>query len=303
VTPEAVFGVLSMIFWAVTIVVSLKYMVLVLAADNDGEGRRSRLARARAAPSSGRRPAASNGDRRRADQRRDVLRRQRHYAGDLGAVGGRGLARGVAGVRSLVLPLTLVILLALFVGAAARHRARSAACSARSCWCGSRVLALLGLVQIVANPGVLRALDPLYALRFALEQPGADVHRDGGGVPRPDRRRGDVRGCRPLRPPPDPPCLVLDRDAVPDAQLLRPGRAGPAPTRRPPSNPFFLLAPPGCSCRWCCWRPAATVIASQAVISGAFSMTSQAIKLGYLPRMPIEYTSETQAGQVYVPAW
>jgi KUP system potassium uptake protein len=299
-SPEAVFGVLSMIFWAVTIVISLKYMLLVLAADNDGEGGDLALLALvlRQIPSGGRlrRIAIIGG-----------LVSAAMFYGDSIITPAISVLSAVEGLRvvspafgSMVLPLTLVILLGLFV--AQRHgtgKVGGVFGPVMLVWFA--VLALLGIVEIVRNPVVLEALDPLMAVRFALEYPaltgtvmaavflaltgGEALYADMGHF-----------GRRPIRVAwfwIVMPCLMLNYFGQGALVLANPQAA---------ENPFFLLAPDVLQLPLVLLATCATVIASQAVISGAFSMTSQAVKLGFLPRLPIQYTSQTQAGQIYVPA-
>ena len=144
VAPDAVFGVLSMIFWAVTLIVSIKYMLLVLRADNDGEGGILALLALvlRQVPAAGRRP--SGGGWRGSDRRCDVLWRMRRDARDFCALGGRGTASRFAALAPYVIPLTLIVLIALF----ALQSRGTATCGPRvrdrSCWCGSSCLARSG---------------------------------------------------------------------------------------------------------------------------------------------------------------
>ena len=123
----------------------------------------------------------------------------------------------------------------------------------------------------------------------------------GRGVPGGHRRRGALRRHGPLRQAADPPRLVRAGAARAAAQLLRPGRAAADQPEARSSSPFFLLAPSGRCCRWSALATAAAIIASQALISGAFSLTRQAMQLGYCPRLDIEHTSSHEIGQIYVP--
>lgn len=298
-TPEAVFGVLSMIFWAVTIVVSLKYMLLVLAADNEGEGGDLALLALvlRHLPARGR--------LRNAAVVAGLISASMFY-GDSVITPAISVLSAVEGLRvvspafeSVVLPLTLVILVTLFaVQRRGTARVGGVFGPVMLVWFGS--IAVLGVIQIAAHPGVLKALEPLYALRFAANNPGltfavlAAVFLAMTGA---EAMYADIGhfGRRPVRVAwfwIAMPCLMLNYFGQ-GALVLADPRAA--------ANPFFLLAPSWLQLPLVLLATAATVIASQAVISGAFSMTSQAIKLGYLPRMPIEFTSETQAGQIYLP--
>ena len=299
VTADAVFGVLSMIFWAVTLIVSIKYMLLVLRADNDGEGGiLSLLALVlRQIPAAGRMRQAAVG------------------AGLLGAamffgecvvtpaISVLSAAEGLQVVSPVftpyVIPLTLIVLVALFMvqskGTATVGRAFG---PIMLVW--FVVLGGLGLWQIVDHPQVLLALDPLYALRYAAAEPGKTFFVLGAvflaltGV---EALYADIGhlGARPIRTAwfwLVMPCLILNYFGQ-GALVLSDARAA--------ANPFFLLAPSELQLPLVLLATAATVIASQAVISGAFSIASQAIKLGFLPRMQIDYTSKTEAGQIYIP--
>ena len=298
-TPDAVFGILSMIFWAVTLIVSIKYMLLVLRADNDGEGGILALLALvlRQIPAAGR------------------VRNVAVGAGLLGAAMFFGecvitpaisVLSAVEGLHVVspvftpyVIPLALIVLVALFavqsMGTATVGRAFG---PIMLVW--FVVLGMLGLWQIVRHPQVLLALDPLYALRFAAAQPGITFFALGAvflaltGV---EALYADIGhfGARPIRVAwfwLVMPCLILNYFGQ-GALVLADAKAA--------ANPFFLLAPSQLQLPLVLLATAAAVIASQAVISGAFSIASQAIKLGFLPRTRIDYTSETEAGQIYVP--
>lgn len=299
VTPEAVYGVLSMIFWVVTLVVSIKYVLLVLRANNDGEGGILALLALvlRQVPAAGRFRTAAIGA---------GLIGAAMFYGDSVITPAISVLSAVEGLQVVstaftpwVTPLTLAVLVVLFaVQNKGTARVGQAFGPIMLVW--FVVLGVLGLVQIVQEPQVLRALDPLHALGYAAAQPGktfvvlgavflaltgaealyADMGHFGIG---PIRRAwfGLVM-----------PCLLLNYFGQ-GALVLGDEKAA--------SNPFFLMAPAWLQLPLVILATAATVIASQAVISGAFSITSQAVKLGYLPRVQVDYTSKTEAGQIYVP--
>ena len=218
----------------------------------------------------------------------------------LGAVEGLKVATPL--FEPYVVPLTVVILIGVFViqqhGTASRRpavrsghgrlvrRDRGARRASGSC----------------AQPVVLdgRRSAPR-ASRFFREQRLARLRRARRGVPGRHRRRGALRRHGALRQAPDPPRLVRAGAAGAAAELLRPGRAAAARTRRRREQPFFLLAPAWALLPLVVLATAAAIIASQALISGAFSLTRQAIQLGYCPRLDIEHTSSHEMGQVYVP--
>ena len=294
-----VYGVLSMIFWAITLVVSIKYVLLVLRGDNDGEGGILALLALvlRQLPAAGRLRTAAVGA---------GLIGAAMFYGDSVITPAISVLSAVEGLQVVspafapwVIPLTLAVLVALFAmqnkGAA---RVGQTFGPIMVVW--FVVLGVLGLVQIVREPQVLLALDPLYAMRYAVAQPlktfvvmgavflaltGAEaLYADLGHF-----------GYRPIRIAwfwLVMPCLVLNYFGQ-GALVLGDEKAA--------TNPFFLLAPSWLQLPLVILATAATVIASQAVISGAFSITNQAIKLGYLPRMQVEFTSKTEAGQIYVP--
>ena len=299
VTTDAVFGVLSMIFWSVTLIVSIKYMLLVLRADNDGEGGILALLALvlRQIPAAGR------------------LRQVAIGAGLLGAamffgecvvtpaISVLSAAEGLQVVSPVftpyVIPLTLIVLVALFAvqsqGTATVGRAFG---PIMFVW--FVVLGGLGLWQIVRHPQVLLALDPLYALRYAAAEPVKTFFALGAvflAVTGVEALYADIGhlGARSVRTAwfwLVMPCLVLNYFGQ-GALVLADSKAA--------ANPFFLLAPTELQLPLVLLATAAAVIASQAVISGAFSIASQAIKLGFLPRMQTDYTSKTEAGQIYMP--
>ncbi len=223
-----------------------------------------------------------------------ALRRRHDHAGHLGASARRGPGGRDARASSPT---------------SCRSRSRSwSACSSSSAAARRRVGALFGPVmlrlvrrasacsgvaRIARDPQVLAAVDPRHAVRFFARQRLARLPRArrGRSWSSPAARRSTPTWATSARRPIRLAwfALVLPGAA---AQLLRPGRAAARATRRRPSNPFYLLAPDwALYCRWSRSPPLATVIASQALISGAFSLTRQAVQLGYCPRMTIVHTS------------
>jgi KUP system potassium uptake protein len=298
-TPAHVYGILSLLIWALTIIVSLKYVTLVLRADNQGEGGLVAML-ALAASAVAHRPRLSK-----------VLFGLGIFGAALfygdgvitPAISVLSAVEGVAllapSLHAAVLPATLVILLGLFLfqrrGTKGVGRAFA---PIAALWFVT--LAWLGLREIVANPDVLWALSPHHAWRLVREAPtqsflllaavvlcvtGAEaLYADMGHF-----------GKRPIR--------LMWFGVVMPALVLNYLGQGALLLRQPEAiaNRFFLLAPD-----WCAWplvalATLATVIASQALISGAFSVTRQLIQLGYLPRMRVLHTSARDVGQVYVP--
>jgi KUP system potassium uptake protein len=298
ITPGAVYSVLSMIFWAITLVVTVKYVMLVMRADNDGEGGILALLALvlRQIPVAGRwrRPAIMFG-----------LIGAAMFYGDAVITPAISVLSAVEGLEVVspaferaVLPLTLGILIGLF--AMQRHgTARMGRVFGPIMLLWFLTLAVLGVIQIAHHPGVLAALEPGYAVRFAMEHPLAAftvmaavfLAVTGGEALYADIGHFGVHPIRIAWLWIGMPALVLNYFGQGALVLADPKAV---------VNPFFLLAPEALRLPLVVLAAAATVIASQAVITGAFSMTSQAIKLGYLPRMPIRFTSKTAAGQIYI---
>jgi KUP system potassium uptake protein len=298
-TPAAVFGVLSMIFWAITLVVSVKYVLIVLRAHNEGEGGILALLALvmRQIPARGALPAAAAAA---------GLFGAAMFYGDSAITPAISVLSAIEGLevvsprfKDFVIPLTLAVLIGLFAvqykGTASIGRVFGGVMLA---WFAT--LAVLGVVQIARQPEVLQAIDPVYAVAFVLANPGASfavaglvflavtggeaLYADMGHFGRSPIQRAWFWLVM--------PALLLNYFGQGALVLANPEAA---------RNPFFLLAPDWLQLPLVLLATAATVIASQAVISGAFSITAQAIKLGYLPRTAILYTSQTAAGQIYVP--
>ena len=298
-TPDNILGVLSLVFWTITVIISLKYVLLILRADNHGEGGLiAMLALATTAVRD--KPAL-----RRALMTVGLFGTAVFY-GDgvitpaisvLSAV--EGLEVAAPRLHEWVIPLTLLVLTGLF----AVQRFGTGGIGK---WFGPitlvwfAVLVALGLPHIAAQPGVLVALNPAYAIGFFAQQPlvafialGAVVLVVTGG----EALYADLGhfGKLPIRIAWYAlvmPALVINYFGQ-GAMLL----ANPAAI----SNPFYLMAPGWARLPLVFLATAATVIASQALISAAFSVTKQAIQLGILPRMAIHHTSVRDTGQIYVP--
>ena len=298
-TPDNVYGILSIFFWTLTVIVSIKYVVLVLRADNNGEGGLiAMLALASTAVN---------------DKPR--LRRILLVVGIFGTslFYGDGVITPAISVLSAVeglevvspafaegvIPITLVILFGLFAvqkhGTAGIGRFFG---PITLVW--FVVIALLGISQIITNPGILKALSPHYALMFMWTNPGVTFIILGAVVlcvTGAEALYADLGhfGKRPIRLAwfsVVMPCLVLNYFGQ-GALLLN----NPAAVK----NPFYLMAPDWALLPLVGLATLATVIASQALITGAFSVTKQAIQMGYLPRLNIQHTSERDTGQIYMP--
>ena len=298
-TADNILGVLSLIFWTMTIIVSVKYVVLILRADNNGEGGLiAMLALATTAVKD--KPALRSG------LMTVGLFGTAIFYGDgvitpaisvLSAV--EGLKVAAPGLENAVIPITLLVLTALFsvqrfgTGGIGRFFG-----PITLVWFVA--LTALGLPHILANPAVLVALNPAYALAFFLHNPwvafvglGAVVLCVTGG----EALYADMGhfGKRPIRIAWFTlvmPALVVNYFGQ-GAMLL----ANPLAI----DNPFYKMAPGWAQLPLVFLATAATVIASQALITAAFSVTKQAIQLGILPRMAIRHTSVRDTGQIYVP--
>jgi KUP system potassium uptake protein len=298
-TPDNVYGILSMFFWTITVIVSLKYVLLVLRADNNGEGGLIAML-----------ALASIAVR---DQPR--LRRVLMIIGIFGTAlfYGDGVITPAISVLSaveglevispaftrFVLPLTLVVLLILFVlqkhGTAGIGKFFGPICGV---W--FMAIAALGIMHIAHNPEILRALSPHYALMFMWANPGVTFIILGAVVlcvTGAEALYADMGhfGKRPIRIAwfgLVMPCLVLNYFGQGALLLSNPEAV---------KNPFYLMAPASVQLPLVILATLATVIASQALITGAFSVTKQAIQLGYMPRLTVLHTSAKNAGQIYVP--
>ena len=213
-----------------------------------------------------------------------------------------GLEVAAPALKQFVLPISVVGHRRAVRGAIPRHRRRRPdvrpgdggvvpACSACS-----------GVIEIVASPvRAARAVAQLRGRRCACTTRLARLRGARRGRAVRDRRRGAVCRHGPFRRAADPAGLAGLRAALPGAELFRPGRAGAAPIPTRWQNPFFLLAPDWLRLPMVILATVATVIASQALISGAYSIARQCMQLGFLPRMTVRHTSATEEGQIYVP--
>ena len=296
-----VYGVISLVFWSITVVVSVKYVTFILRADNNGEGGVMALAALL------RRALGNTTGRRAAVVMAVGVFGAALFYGDsvitpaisvLSAV--EGLKVAAPGLSHLVVPLAAVILGILF-GAQRWGTTRIGTLFGPVMLLWFLTLAIAGLREIVPHPGILRGLSPSYAVAFIAEHPytafialGAVVLAITGA----ETLYADMGhfGARPIRRAWFAlvfPALTLNYLAQ-GALILR----NPA-TR---VNPFFLLVPRWAQIPMVVLATLATVIASQAVISGAFSVSRQAVRLGFLPHLQIRHTSPEEIGQVYVPA-
>jgi KUP system potassium uptake protein len=298
-TSLNVYGVISLVFWSITMIVSVKYVTFIMRADNHGEGGIMALT------------ALLDGIRRMSPRVKVTLIMlgiigASLFYGDgaitpaisvLSAV--QGLEVATPSLSSAVVPITVAVLLVLF----AIQRFGTALVGGlfgpvMAVWFG--VLAVIGVTELAQHPSILRALLPSYAVRFLFNDPsvafvalgavvlsvtGAEaLYADMGHF-----GRGPIRRAWFLLVF---PALTLNYLAQ-GALILRNPKAV--------SNPFFILLPHWAQIPMVVLATVATVIASQSVISGAFSVSQQAMQLGFLPRLTIRQTSEHEVGQVYVP--
>jgi KUP system potassium uptake protein len=295
VTRDIVLGVLSLIIWALIVVVTLKYVVVLLRADNNGEGGTLALM-ALAQRAIGKRTAlVFLGIASAALFYGDALITPALSV--LSAV--EGLKVATPAFDPYIVALTVVILVALF---AVQSRGTASVASffgpITTLWFAA--IAIAGILHIAADPGVLSAFDPTYAVAFLLGHgligfatlgavflavTGAEaLYADLGHFGRKPIQTAWVVLVL--------PALVLNYFGqgalvLADAKTIE--------------NPFFLLYPSWALYPMVALATAATVIASQAVITGAYSLSRQAIQLGLLPRLEVRHTSEAQAGQIFMP--
>jgi KUP system potassium uptake protein len=310
VLPANVTGVLSLIFWSLTMVVTIKYLTVVMRADNHGEG--GIFALLALLPGRGR---ARDGDGVATGIAGDpaawaallVIAGGALLYGDgmitpaisvLSAV--EGLEVAAPSLHPLVLPMTCAILISLFL-LQRRGTGSVGALFGPIMLLWFVTIAVLGVRQIVRHPAVLAALGPWHAVRFfathgwrgfvvlgsvVLAVTGGEaLYADMGHFGRGPIRLAWYAVAM--------PALVLNYFGQGALMLAEPGEH---------TSPFFAMVPPG---PWTyglvILSTLATVIASQALISGAFSMTAQAMQLGYLPRVTVNHTSRDTEGQIYVP--
>ena len=299
-TSGEVFGVISLVFWSITMIVSVKYVTFIMRADNGGEGGIMALT------------ALVEGFSVRHAKAKLLLLTLGIFGASLFYGDGiitpaisvlsavEGLKVTAPSLGSFVLPITIAVLSMLF--AIQRFGTRLVGNMfgpVMALWFG--IIALIGAVEVVAHPRVLEALSPTYGAQFFLDHglvafialasvvlavTGAEaLYADMGHFGRAPIRRAWFFFVF--------PALTLNYLAQGSLILRSP---------RSVVNPFFLLAPTWAQIPLVILATVATVIASQSVISGAFSVTRQAVALGFLPRLTIRHTSEHEIGQVYSPA-
>ncbi len=299
-TEPNVLAALSALFWAMMLIISIKYVWVMLKFDNNGEGGVLALT------------ALANRSARGAAHWKLLIATAGIFAaalfyGDalitpaisvLSAV--EGLSVAAPTLERLILPITIGVLTGLFF--IQRHGTGSMGRlfgPVTLLW--FIALGVLGMISIAQTPSVLLALDPMHAIRFAVEHPagmflllsavflaltgGEALYADMGHF-----------GAKPVR--------LAWYGLVCPALLINYFGQGALVLRSADAiqNPFYLLAPEWFMLPLVALATAATVIASQATISGAYSITLQAMRMGYLPRLFIQHTSDSQRGQIYIPA-
>jgi KUP system potassium uptake protein len=301
VTHDNVMGVLSLVFWSLVLVVTIKYHIVIIRADNKGEGGVVALM------------ALVNGSRvaRGLTPRKIMVVLGIFGAALIYADGAltpaisvmsavEGLEVATPALAHLVVPLTVIILVGLFWFQ--RHgTARIGAIFGAVMVLWFATLAVLGLVHIVARPGVLAAVSPLYAARFAADNVGQTLIVlgavflvvTGGEALYADLGHFGHRAIQYAWFSVAFPALLLNYFGQGALLLGDPSAA---------VNPFYHMAPTWALYPLIVLATAAAIIASQAVISGSFSLTRQAVQLGYSPRLQIDHTSSREIGQIYVPA-
>ncbi len=300
-TPDNIYGILSLVLWSITVVVSVKYLLFVMRADNAGEGGVVALM-----------SLIGSSERAATARRRTLILVTLGLFGAsllsgegvitpaisvLSAVEGLGVA--TTAFTPVVVPLTCGILVALFL-IQRRGTAGLGLLFGPLTLCWFVAIAVAGFPGILRHPAILGAANPLYALRFLLAH-GRHGFLVLGSVVL------CITGCEALYADMGHfgrrairlawyacvfPALLINYFGQGALLLERPAAA---------SNPFFSMVPAGCLYPMVVLATIAAVVASQALISGAFSLTRQAVQLGYLPRVTIVHTSGKAEGQIYVP--
>ncbi|HEX2903575.1 MAG TPA: KUP/HAK/KT family potassium transporter [Jatrophihabitans sp.] len=299
-TRSDVYGVISLVFWSVTIVVSIKYVLFIMRADNDGEGGIMALAALIRERITGRAKLVATA------MALGVVGAALFFGDSLitPAISVLSAIEGAEVVspslKDLVLPVGAVILTVLFAAQSfGTERVSTLFGPVMLLW--FLVLTLLGLPEIVRHPAILRGLSPTYAVAFVVDRPytafiamgavvlaitGAEaLYADMGHFGRPPIRRSWFAIVF--------PALTVNYLGQGALILHQPTAV---------SNPFYLLVPHWARIPVIVLATLATVIASQAVISGAYSVTQQAMRLGFLPRLTVQHTSRHEGGQIYLPA-
>jgi KUP system potassium uptake protein len=298
ITNVEVLGILSLIFWALALIVTIKYVMLVMHADNRGEG--GILALMALAQRVSTSPAM------RATLALVGIAGACLFFGDgiitpaisvLSAV--EGLEVSAPDLKEVVLPVSVAIIVVLFtMQYRGTHSVGRVFGPVMTAW--FLIIGAMGLVEVVQHPFVMMAISPTYAIALCIQYKGLSFIVLGAVVlcvTGAEALYADMGhfGAKPIRYAWTGlvlPCLVLNYFGQGALVLHDPAAA---------TNPFFLLGPAWTRLPMVALATVATVIASQAVISGAYSMARQCMQLGFLPRMTVRHTSTTEEGQIYVP--
>ena len=298
-TPENVYGIMSIFFWTLTVIVSIKYVVLVLRADNNGEGGLVAML------------ALASQAVKESPRLRQVLLTVGIFGtclfyGDgviTPAISVLGAMEGLEVIspkfHAYIVPLTLIVLFLLFI-VQKRGTAGIGKFFGPVTLLWFIVISSLGVAQIATNPVILKALNPLYAVIFMWHNPGTTFILLGAVVlcvTGAEALYADLGhfGKKPIR-------LAWFTVVMPALTLNYFGQ-GALLLKNPEAvkNPFYMMAPDWALVPLVVLATMAAVIASQALITGAFSVTKQVIQLGYLPRLNIQHTSVRDTGQIYIP--
>ena len=299
-TEGDVYGVISLVFWSITLIVSIEFVAFIMRADNDGEGGIMALIALV-------QTASLRGRRAKLILIGFGMFGVALFYGDgmitpaisvLSAV--EGLKVVEPSLESLVLPITIAVIVALFaIQRYGTHRIGRVFGPVMAVWFA--VLAIAGLGRVVAHPAIVKALSPSYGVEFFTAHPGIAFISLGSIVL-------TITGAEALyadmghfgRPPISRAWFFVVFPALTLNYMGQGSLILGTPTAI--ANPFFLLIPDWARMPMILLATVATIIASQAVISGAFSVTRQAVRLGFLPRLSIRHTSAEAIGQVYAPA-
>lgn len=299
VAPENVYGIISMVLWTITIIVTVKYVLLVTRADNDGQGGILALVALLRGHLTGRKRLGA------AVTIFGMLGAALFY-GDAVITPAISVLSAVEGLsvvnpelERLIVPVSVAVLAGLFaIQPFGTGHVALAFGPIMLAWFAT--MALLGIPQIIAHPEILVSLSPHWAIELVLRHPfqafvllGAVVLTVTGA----EALYADLGhfGARAVR-------LAWLTVAMPALVLVYLGQGALViSTPEAVANPMFYLAPPALQIPLVIFATVATIIASQAVISGAYSVTRQAIRLGLLPRLAVRHTSRREEGQIYLP--
>ena len=315
-TPAAsaivqVYGVLSLVTWALVSVVVVKYLALALRADNQGEGGILALLALLTAGTPSSPGSGGLGEGKPQQTRRTVVIVLALMAGALLFADGmitpaisvlsaiEGIEVAAPGMHRFVLPITVMILAAVFlIQRFGTGRIGGLFGPLTMLWFGS--IGILGLIQVVQHPAILAAANPWYAFRLVIADPGHSflllgsvvLVVTGGEALYADMGHFGRRAIRVAWYAVVMPALLLNYYGQAAAVMVDPAAA---------ANPFWAIVPQSFQIPMLIIATLATIIASQALISGAYSLANQAVQLGYSPRLHVIHTSSSMKGQIYVP--